>query len=281
MKQNFYQIIFVALICANTISCPCNVCAQESLAQDTILIEKPSIQKWYNYLLQHLQFTKNIGYNMYGDNVVNSCINRLGHNDRSYAMNGFKFSFEIKYNVFEHNHWNLYTGVGCALYSQNFKSDYVYFKDNGSVGTFIHTSNLAYIANAEAKQPMDFGLEHKDWDSSFSTIYISFPIGVSYVANKVEYGFTLLPLVKVGNTSLRRDISIGSGEDMVTLYESEDNSLDKYLNKFGCQLRFSCLYKGIIGGYVEFGTMSMSNNLKHDIYSFSIGVQIQLTPKNP
>ena len=51
---------------------------------------------------------------MYGDNVVNSCINRLGHNDRSYEMNGFKFSCEIKYNVFERNHWNLYTGVGCA-----------------------------------------------------------------------------------------------------------------------------------------------------------------------
>lgn len=217
---------------------------------------------------------------MYGDNVVNSCINRLGHNDRSYEMNGFKFSFEIKYNVFERNHWNLYTGVGCALYSQNFKSDYVYFQDNGSVGTFGHTSNPAYIANTESKQPMDFGLEHNDWDSSFSTIYITFPISVSYETYKVEYGFTLLPLVKVGNTSLRRDISIGSGEDMETLYESTDNSLDKYLNKFGCQFRFSCLYKGNIGGYVEFGTMSMINNLKHDIYSFSIGVQVQLTPKN-
>ena len=144
--------------------------AQESSIQDTVSIEKQSAHKWYNYLWQHLQFTKNIGYNMYGDNVVNSCINRLGHNDSSYAMNGFKFSFEIKYNVFERNHLNLYTGVGCALYSQKFKSDYVYFKDNGSVWTFIHTSNPAYIANAEAKQPMDFGLEHKDWDSSFSTI---------------------------------------------------------------------------------------------------------------
>lgn len=279
MRRNIQRLLSV-LTLAITLICPLKGWAQESSIQDTVSIEKQSAHKWYNYLWQHLQFTKNIGYNMYGDNVVNSCINRLGHNDRSYAMNGFKFSFEIKYNVFERNNWNLYTGVGCALYSQNFKSDYVYFKDNGSVGTFIHTNNPGYIANAEAKQPMDFGLEHKDWGSSFSTIYISFPIGVSYVANKVEYGFTLLPLVKVGNTSLRRDISIGSGEDMETLYESEDNSLDKYLNKFGCQLRFSCLYKGIIGGYVEFGTMSMSNNLKHDIYSFSIGVQVQLTPKN-
>lgn len=167
MRRNIQRLLSV-LTLAITLICPLKGWAQESSIQDTESSEKQSAHKWYNYLWQHLQFTKNIGYNMYGDNV----------------------------------------------------------------------------------------------------------------ANKVEYGFTLLPLVKVGNTSLRRDISIGSGEDMETLYESEDNSLDKYLNKFGCQLRFSCLYKGIIGGYVEFGTMSMSNNLKHDIYSFSIGVQVQLTPKN-
>lgn len=279
MRHKIQKLLSV-LTLVITLIFPLKGWAQESSAKDTVSIEKPSAHKWYSYIWQHLQFTKNIGYNMYGDNVVNSCMNHLGRNDRSYAMNGFKFSFEIKYNVFEHNHWNLYTGVGCALYSQNFKSDYVYFKDNGSVGTFIHTSNPGYIANTESKQPMDFGLEHSDWDSSFSTIYITFPIGVSYATNKVEYGFTVLPSVRVGNTYLRRDISIGAGEDMETLYESKDDSLDKYINKFGCQFRFSCLYKGIIGGYVEFGTMSMTNNLKYNIYSFSIGVQVQLTPKN-
>ncbi|MEE0237288.1 MAG: hypothetical protein UD961_14185 [Bacteroidales bacterium] len=279
MRRNIQRLLSVLML-AITLICPLKGWAQESSIQDTVSIEKHSDHKWYNYLWQHLQFTKNIGYNMYGDNVVNSYINRLGRNDRSYAMNGFKFSFEIKYNVFECNHWNLYTGVGCALYSQNFKSDYVYFKDNGSVGTFIHTNNPGYIANTESKQPMDFGLDHNDWNSSFSTMYITFPIGVSYAASKLEYGFTVLPSVRVGNTYLRRDISIGVGEDMETLYESKDESLDRYINNFGCQLRFSCLYKGIIGGYVEFGTMSMTNNLKHDIYSFSIGVQVQLTPKN-
>ena len=279
MRHNIKKLLSV-LTLAITLTFPLKSWAQESFAQDTVSIENSSAHKWYNYIWQHLQFTKNIGYNMYGDNVVNSCINRLGHNDRSYAMTGVKLSLEIKYNVFEYNHWNLYAGVGCALYSQNFKSDYVYFEDNGSVGTFVHTNNSVYIANAELKQPADFGLEHKDWDSSFSTMYITFPISVSYETYKVEYGVTLLPLVKVGNTSLCRDISIGSGEDKETLYESEDNGLDKYLNKFGCQLRFSCLYEGIIGGYVEFGAMSMTNNLKHDIYSFSIGVQFQLTPKN-
>ena len=279
MRHNIQKLLLVLTLAITLIS-PLKGWGQELSVQDTVSIEKQSAHKWYNYLWQHLQFTKNIGYNMYGDNVVNSCINRLGYNDTSYAMSGSRFSFEIKYNVFERNHWNLYTGVGCAWYSQNFKKDYVYFQDNGSVGTFIHTSNPAYIANAESKQPMDFGLEYNDWDSSFSTVYITFPISVSYEIYKVEYGFTLLPLVKVGKTSLCRDISIGTGEDMETLYESEDNSLDKYLNKFGCQLRFSCLYKGIIGGYVEFGTMSMTNNLKHSIYSFSIGVQFQLTPKN-
>lgn len=279
MRRNIQKLLSV-LTLAITLICPLKGWAQESSILDTVSIEKPSAHKWYNYLWQHLQFTKNIGYNMYGDNVVNSCINRLGHNDRSYAMNGFKFSFEIKYNVFEHNYWNLYAGVGCALYNQNFKSGYVYFHDNGSVGTFIHTSNPDYIANTESKQPMDFGLDHNDWDSSFSATYITFPIGVSYADSKVEYGFTVLPSVRVGNTYLRRDISIGAGEDTETVYESEDNSLDRYINNFGCQLRFSCLYKGIIGGYVEFGTMSMTNNLKHNIYSFSIGVQVQLTPKN-
>lgn len=279
MKHNIQKLLS-GLALAITFISPLKSWAQELSAKDTVSIERQSAHKWYNYLWQHLQFTKNIGYNMYGDNVVNSGINRLGHNDRSYAMNGFKLSVEIKYNVFEHNHWNLYTGVGYALYSQNFKRDYVYFKDNGSVGTFIHTSNPAYIANAESKQPMDFGLEHNDWDSSFPTRYITFPIGVSYVASKVEYGFTVLPTVRVGNTYLRRDISIGAGDGMETLYESKDDNLDRYINKFGCQLRFSCLYKGIIGGYVEFGTMSMTNNLKYDIYSFSIGVQVQLTPKN-
>lgn len=254
--------------------------AQVSSAQDMVSIEIPSAQKWYNYLWEHLQFTKNIGYNMYGNNIVNSCINRLGHNDRSYAMSGFKYSFELKYNVFECNHWNLYAGVGFALYNQSFNNDCVYFKENGSTGNFIYTNNLDYIARLEAKQPSDFGLEHKDWYSSFSASYITLPLSVSYGVNKVEYGLTLLPSVRIGRTSLSRKISIGSDDDVETLYESKDKELDKYMNKFGCQLRFSCLYKGIVGGYVEFGTMSMTRNLKHDIYSFSIGVQIQLTPKN-
>lgn len=35
------------------------------MKHDTIPIEKPFIQKWDNYLWQHLQFTKNMGYNMY------------------------------------------------------------------------------------------------------------------------------------------------------------------------------------------------------------------------
>lgn len=82
MRHNV-QILLSVLILAITLISPLKGRAQELSVQDTISIEKQSAHKWYNYLWQHLQFTKNIGYNMYGDNVVNSCINRLGHNDRS------------------------------------------------------------------------------------------------------------------------------------------------------------------------------------------------------
>lgn len=279
MRTNNYLKILV-LVFAIIFIYPLNVCAQESSVQDTTSVEITSTYKWYNYLWRHLQFTQNIGYNMYGNNIANSCINNLGYNDKSYAMNGAKLSLEIKYNVLEHNNWQLYAGVGCALYSQNFKSDYVYFKDNGLVGTFVSTNDCEYIANTESKQPVDFGMEHEDWDSSFFASYIMLPISVSYETNNVECGLTLLPSVRVGSTSLRRDISIDCCENAETLYESKDKGLDKYMNKFGCNLRFSCLYKGIIGGYVEFGTMSMTKDLKQDIYTFSIGVQFQLTPKN-
>lgn len=282
MMNNKYTQAVAVLAFAIIIMSPFNVSAQESSAQekDTESVEKPSSVKWYSYLIHHLQFTKNIGYNMYGDNFVNSCINRLGYNDISYAMKGFKLSFEIKYNVFEHRHWNLYAGIGYALYSQNFIGDYVYFEDYGSGGTFIYTNDTAYIANVESKQPVDFGLEYKDWNSSFSSSYITIPIGLSYEADRVEYDFCVLPSVRVENSSLYRNISVESGENSVTMYESRDDSLGKYMNEIGCQLRFSCLYKGIIGGYVEVGTMSITKNLKHDIYPFSIGVQFQLTSKN-
>lgn len=274
-KQRFLAVFsLIAISMSSTYAQDENIC-------NSTINEQIHNQKWYNYLWQHLQFTKNMGCNMYGDNVFNSCVSHLGNKDRSYAMHGFKLSWEIKYNALEYNHWGLYAGVGYAFYEQDFKRDYVYFENNGSVGTFVHTSDPTYIANAESRQPKDFGLKHEDWDSSFSTSYITFPIGISFEVNNIEYGFTILPLVRVGNTSLYRDVSIGTNsDDREILYMSKGDSLDKYLNKFGCQFRFSCLYEGIIGGYVEFGTMSMTNNLKYDIYSFSIGVQVQLTPKN-
>lgn len=49
--------------------------------------------------------------------IVNSCINHLGHNDRSNAMSGNKVSLELKYNIFEGNYWNLFAEVGYTLYS--------------------------------------------------------------------------------------------------------------------------------------------------------------------
>ena len=273
-KQRFLAVFSLIAILTNS------TYAQDENMYNSTVIEQAHNQKWYNYLYQHLQLAYGCDFIMYGDNFANSCINHLGHNNKSYSMSGSKLYWEVKYNVFEHNQWSLYAGVGYVTSSMDFKNDFVYLEENGSIGTFVHTSNPICIANIESKQPSDFGLGHKAWNSSINTDYITFPIAVSYGNDNVEYGFTILPSIRVGNTALSRSISIGCGEDSETLHWSNDNRLDKYFNKFGCTLRFCCLYLGWMGGYVEFGTMSMTKNLKYDMYSFSIGIHSQLTFKN-
>ena len=66
MMNNKYTQAVAVLAFAIIIMSPFNVSAQESSAQekDTESVEKPSSVKWYSYLIHHLQFTKNIGYNM-------------------------------------------------------------------------------------------------------------------------------------------------------------------------------------------------------------------------
>lgn len=278
MRHNIQRLLSV-LTLSIILTFPLKGWAQESVSHDILSADNQSTQIGQNYLWRRLQFTYAMGSIMYGNNIVNSCVNQLRHVDKSYAMGGVMLSVDLKYNIFEHNNWSLYLGVGYTHYSQSFKNDYVLFNENGSIGTFISTNDTNLIARLESKQPSDFGLEHKNWDSTFSMSYLIFPVSISRKTNNVEYGFTLLPSVRVGNTSLRRDISISSGEDDYVLYECNDNRLDNYINNFGCNLRFSCLYKGLIGGYVEFGTMSLTKNLKHGIYSFTIGVQFQLSLK--
>lgn len=279
--MNNYQRFLALSALVMIFMCPFDSYAQEGTMSDSTLVEKVAALKWHDYLWRHLQFTCNMCCkNMYGDNVVSSFINHLGHDDESYAMSGVKVSLDVKYNVFEQSRWNLYAGVGCALSTHFFKEDFVYLEESNCLGTFIHTYNPNHIAKMESKQPSDFGLEYDYWDSSFSALYITSPVGVVYETGLIEYGITLLPSIRIGTTSLCRDISIGSDEDFETLYESVDNSLDKHVSKFLCQLRLSCLFKGFCGAYVELGMVSMTKNLKHDIYSFSIGVQYQLTCKN-
>ena len=279
MKHNYQQIsaVFIFLV---VFACPVSICAQEASINDSVSIENTSGQKWYSYLWQHLQLTGNIGYNMYGDNAINSCINHLGHDDANYAMSGVKLSLAVKYNAFKRGQWNIYAGVGCALYNQHFKSAFVSLDEEGAVGTFKRIECSSDIAKLESKQPADFGLKHKDWESSFSAFYVTLPISATYDAKNIEIGVTILPSIRIGNSSLRRDISIGNADEIEVLYQSTDKNLDRHINKFACQLRLSCLYKGMVGGYVEFGTVSMTQNLKYETYSFSVGAQFQLTRKS-
>lgn len=281
MKNNNYSNVWVVLLLAVVMAFPSGVCAREFTVAESQTVETVPDFKWYSNLWGHLQFAANMGINMYGDNVINSCINHLGHDDGAYSQLGMKGSFEVMYNIYERKKMNFCAGMGFAFYCQNFKKNYIYFVDEGSIATFMNTNNADIIANMDSKQPADFDYDDADWNSSYSVFYVTFPVSVSYSAGKIEYSATLLPAVRLGRTSLRRNISACHGVDDVenVLYTNADRRLDGHINRFACNLRLSCIYCGF-GGFVEFGTVSMTKGLKYDTYSFSIGMQLRIATKN-
>lgn len=267
-------IKLLALLIAMTVASPFKVNAEEICGSESVPSKQWSFWK-------HLQISASVGYNMYGDNVANSLISHLGRDNMSYMMNGVKAAIDLKYNLWESRGWNIYAGVGFAVYHQNFRKNFVYLVEDGESATFKHTKDPYIIEQIENMDMSDFDITRyiNELTSGYSTCNVLFPISIAYEMPMFDHALTLIPMVRVGKTTLDRRVSEGYGEDHDVLFESSDKRLNKYVNTFGLGLRLSSVYEGYIGVYVEFGLLPMTSGLKYDAYSCSIGVQLQMSPK--
>lgn len=277
-RINYYIALLAVLIVAGMAS-PLDVDAQNLTQVDSNSLNLISSHQKFKRFLQKMQYTGNFGTNMYGNTFLNSCINHLGRKNESYSMGGMKAALEIKYNIWGQSHWELYAGLGYAYYNQSFKNDFVYLERKAPYARFVHTYDVERAEVMEDRQPYDFGLSHNFWDTSFGVSYITLPISLAYKTGKFEYGITLSPSIHIGNTYLYRDISVGSGEDLKTLYYSKDSNVEEYVNDFILSTRLTCLYASIVGLYMEMGSLSMTKGMEYDIFVFSVGLQFQFSPR--
>lgn len=271
MRRNVCKLLLsiIVLITVQLIS-PVGLYAQDETIPDLSMTEQHTSIKWW----QPLRISYSSGLNRSDDGLFGlSRLSPKQSNSSSEVLSGIHFDIDVTYNIYNFNNWNVYTGVGFSIFNCVFKKGYIYLREEGSIGTFVYSDNSTYIANSELKTPADFGLGYGSWASLFNTLYVTFPISARYNLNKVEFGCTLLPSVRINDVSLRRGIFDTFCGEELRLYESRDNRLEKYINEFGVQVKFDILFNDTIGVYVGFNTISLTKSMSQNIYPCFVGVQ--------